>query len=48
MTNTFTTTGSTSHSTLVTGLTDGQTYNYYVRCRDIAINANVDDYRGFR
>ena len=42
--NTFTTTGSTSHSTLVTGLMDGQTYNYYVRCQDTALNANTDDF----
>jgi chitodextrinase len=47
MPNTFTTTGSTSHSTTVTGLTNGGSYNYYVRCRDKASstpNSNQDDY----
>src|SRR3989344_5768012 len=28
----FTTTGSTTHSTLVSALTDGSSYTYYVRC----------------
>ncbi len=41
--NTFSTTGSTSHSTQVTGLTNGQSYNYYVRCQDSAGNANTSD-----
>lgn len=44
MTNTFTTTGETSHSKLVTGLSDGSTYNYYVRCKDRSTNQNTDDY----
>jgi hypothetical protein len=44
MTATFATTGSTSHSTPVTGLQDGGAYSYYVRCRDSAGNANGDDY----
>jgi hypothetical protein len=46
MTNDFDTTGGTSHSELVTGLSDGNTYNYYVRCQDLADppNANPDDY----
>jgi len=44
MTNTFTTTGTTSHSTTLTGLTAGTSYNYYVRCQNIAGNANTDDY----
>lgn len=30
--NAFSTTGGTSHSTVVTGLSDGNTYTYYVRC----------------
>ena len=42
--NTFAVTGSTSHSQLVTGLTNGTTYNYYVRCNDTAGNVNVNDY----
>ena len=44
MTNTFTATGGTSHSTPVTGLMNGQTYNYYVRCQDTAGNANTNDF----
>ncbi|MFC2016698.1 hypothetical protein ACFLUF_03185, partial [Chloroflexota bacterium] len=46
MSNTFSTTDSTSHSTLVTGLIDGITYNYYVRCQDLAAppNTNPDDF----
>jgi hypothetical protein len=43
MANTFTTTGGTSHSTTVTGLANGGSYNYYVRCRDAANNANTSD-----
>jgi hypothetical protein len=44
MANTFTTTGSTSHSTTVTGLSDGNSYTYYVRCADGLGNANPDDF----
>ncbi|MBI4304545.1 MAG: hypothetical protein HY665_09455, partial [Chloroflexi bacterium] len=44
MSNNFTTTGGTSHSTLVTGLADGNTYTYYVRTSDAAGNNNTDDY----
>ncbi len=44
MTSTFTTTGTTSHNTVVTGLTDGQTYTCYVRCQDAAGNATTSDY----
>ena len=36
----FTTTGSTIHSTAVTGLAAGQSYTYYVRCQDAVGNAN--------
>jgi hypothetical protein len=48
MSDTFDTTGGSSHSDLVTGLSDGNTYNYYVRCEDLATppNANQDDYLG--
>ena len=42
--NTFTTTGGTSHSRTLTGLTDGQSYTYYVRCIDGSGNANTNDY----
>gem|GEM_PF-603943 len=44
MTNTFITTGGTSHSSLITGLTNGTAYNYYVRCNDTAGNFNTNDY----
>lgn len=44
VTNTFTTTGGINHSTTITGLTDGNSYSYYIRCQDIANNANTDDY----
>ena len=44
MPNVFTLTGGTAHSTTVTGLQDGATYSYYVRCQDTAGNANSDDY----
>ncbi|MFH1714026.1 MAG: fibronectin type III domain-containing protein [Candidatus Nealsonbacteria bacterium] len=46
MTNTFSTTGNTSHSTIVSGLSNGNTYNYYVKCQDVASspNANITDY----
>jgi len=44
MTNTFSTTGGTSHSQTITGLSDGNTYDYYVRCLDEAGNPNTTDY----
>ncbi|MCD4656132.1 MAG: hypothetical protein K8S87_01170, partial [Planctomycetes bacterium] len=44
MTETFTTTGSTFHSTTVNGLSDGNSYTYCVRCRDSSGNANTDDF----
>jgi hypothetical protein len=44
MTSTFTTTGSTAHSTVVSGLTNGQSYQFHVRCADGAGNANTDDF----
>lgn len=42
--NTFSTTGGTTHSQTINGLTNGSTHNYYVRCRDAALNANTNDY----
>ncbi len=42
--NTFSATGDTLHTTLVTGLVDGQVYDFYVRCEDSVQNTNVDDY----
>jgi hypothetical protein len=44
MTNTLAGGGTLSHSRLITGLTNGQTYNYYVRCNDSAGNFNTNDY----
>ncbi|MEK6862686.1 MAG: fibronectin type III domain-containing protein, partial [Nanoarchaeota archaeon] len=42
----LTTTGTTSHSTTITGLSNGTSYNYYIRCQDTATspNVNTDDY----
>src|SRR6185295_12092808 len=44
MANTFTTTGALAHSTTVTGLTNGGSYNYFVRCQDTAGNPNTNDF----
>ena len=44
MANTFATTGSTAHSQVVSGLTNGGSYVVYVRCADTGANANTDDY----
>ncbi|MEK7542613.1 MAG: dockerin type I domain-containing protein [Patescibacteria group bacterium] len=44
MVNTFSTTGGTTHSTNVTGLSNGQSYNYYVRCQDVPGNPNTGDF----
>jgi chitodextrinase len=43
--NTFSTKGGTSHAATVTGIDeDGQSYDYYCRCKDDAENVNTDDY----
>ena len=44
MSSTFSTTGATSQSTPITGLTNGSSYSYYVRCQDGQLNTNVSDY----
>jgi len=44
MVNTFTSTGSTSHSETITGLTNGNSYTYYIRCQDTSGNSNQNDY----
>ncbi len=44
MANTFSNTGGTMHSTTVSGLSDGQSYNYYVKCQDTAGNNDTTDY----
>jgi GH18 family chitinase len=41
---TFSTTGGTTHSTLLSSLTSGSTYNYYVRCSDTSGIADTTDY----
>ncbi|MEA1924244.1 MAG: hypothetical protein U9M95_00085 [Candidatus Altiarchaeota archaeon] len=40
----FTDTNSTNHSTLVTGLENGQTYTFYVRCNSTEGYVNDDDF----
>lgn len=40
----FAASGSTAHSTTLSGLADGAAYTYYVRCQDSAGNANTSDY----
>jgi hypothetical protein len=46
MANTFSTTGGTTHSTTISGLSDGESYTRYVRCADdeSTPNVNTDDY----
>ena len=44
MTDTFSTTGGTTHSEIVSGLTDGNIHNYHVRCMDEFGNANTKDF----
>ena len=39
------TTNGTTHTKSISGLTDGNSYNYYVRCKDESNNANDTDYR---
>ncbi|MGH8528308.1 MAG: sialate O-acetylesterase [Nevskiales bacterium] len=40
----FTTTGGTSHSTPLAGLSNGQTFTRYVRCQDASGNATTNDF----
>jgi hypothetical protein len=42
--NNFSTTGGIFHNQLITGLTNGNSYSYYVRCQDLSLNANPDDF----
>ncbi len=44
MSNTFSITGTTVHSSTVTGLLDGSYYKYYVRCADSFANYNQSDF----
>jgi hypothetical protein len=41
---TFTTTGGTSHFSVVAGLTNGHDYSYFVRCRDEVGHVNTVDF----
>jgi hypothetical protein len=40
----FTNTSSTTHTSVVSGLSDGNTYTYYVKCQDGQSNVNATDY----
>lgn len=40
----FASTGGTKHQNVITGLQNGISYNYYVKCKDAASNKNIDDY----
>ncbi|EKE25737.1 MAG: FHA protein, partial [uncultured bacterium] len=42
--NLFSTTGTTSHSTVIGGLSDGKSYGLFVRCQDANGNINQSDY----
>lgn len=44
MTESFTTSNRTTHSANISGLSSGNSYNYYVRCQDQSENANDTDY----
>ena len=44
MPNVFTTTGSQTHSTTITGLTNGSSYTLYIRCQNSSSIANTDDF----
>jgi DNA uptake protein ComE-like DNA-binding protein len=40
----FETTGNKSHSTLISDLSDGNSYTFYIKCADINGNKNSDDF----
>ncbi len=44
MTSSLDTTNGTTHTKSISGLTDGNSYNYYVRCEDASHNTNNTDY----
>jgi len=41
----FSTTGGISHSSIITGLQNGQSYDYYIKCNDTATGNITDDSR---
>jgi uncharacterized membrane protein YgcG len=41
----FANTGTTSHSTVLSGLNTGASYSYYIKCADESLNINDDDYQ---
>ena len=43
----FTTTGNTSHATTISGLTNGTSYTFYVKCKDTAGNISIDSSTSF-
>lgn len=45
MPNNFAATGTAAHSQAITNLTSGQSYSYYIRCKDGQNNANAQDYK---
>jgi len=40
----FSTTGATTHSSTITGLQNGQSYDYYIKCNDTATGNITEDY----
>lgn len=44
MSNTFVSTGSTVHSTNISGLQDGYNYSFFVSCNDSFANVNLNDF----
>jgi hypothetical protein len=42
--NTFSSSGSTTHTQTISGLTNGASRTYYIRCQDLAGNATTSDY----
>jgi hypothetical protein len=45
MSDNFSTTGAKNHTTSLSGLSDGNSYNYYIRCKDSAENKSTSSYK---
>lgn len=43
----FSTTGATSHNTILSGLTNSSSYTYYVKCSDVSVNISNDTSTSF-